>query len=504
MSKELLPKDIYHDTDDKTHFKSRTGNIPIEHVEKSENTLQLAEFELKLQDDSKRKQLVYSICNEVKPIVVQINCIRALMHLRETGLSKDLENQIWTKLLKINNSLETDSKYRRLALMAIIWEEIDPPTLTKFTELLSACAEHLIDPLLLGGLIAYARLAIAPGQTSPSWDKEKTKSNINRIQKWIKDDELNAQISIILNWITEERAHGIGPSIIRLKRALIPRGSHRTDKDDVDRLLSLLYQLRDKKYDDKKIARSISPIAMRLVDTFTELYNSAINVCRYNKNYTENEWETKLEKAFIRIGFIRPLVDINTLTNKKSIIKTVREGGAALQGLKACWFNPDRGFARQMIKPFFHNPLEQIIAAIEKGKENYAKKDSETALDHDHTEFQKDEGKKLEILCDQTIFYDAIYNIVSNIWKYVVPDAIKNGYSAKVIWSYQLDRRAVTISISDNGPGIPEGYGLFDGLRGHAKIRPKIVDYDGIYAIRNIEPRGTIVQITLHCRRGKK
>jgi len=128
----------------------------------------------------------------------------------------------------------------------------------------------------------------------------------------------------------------------------------------------------------------------------------------------------------------------------------------------------------------------------------YGRKFPEYRVVHDYRDFIEGAGANIEVLCHPGVLIDAIRNIVSNIWKHVVPRSESTKKESNVTWTCKTTSQIATIQVVDSGPGVLEDNG--DGDGGYARIAPSIKDYDGVYSVRTNNSGGAKAILQLHYR----
>jgi orotate phosphoribosyltransferase len=498
----LLPTDLDHASQDiTTESPVDFGSISRSHRAASRTALAVAKFDILLQRESGLDELVRTACQDDYPTHVRIHCLRSLLHLGRNTLGGRHYEAVWQRLLETIGDSETTLRQRLLAVKACVWEQTDSPLFSQFCELLQAAAAHLGDPLILGGVIAYARLAFPPGHYLPPWGKMMVSGEIDKILVVVGDADVRAGLTILRNLLTGTPATGLGAGVVRLKKALLPRQGHSNARDDIKRLSEQLSCLKAQRSPDEKLLRAIPSVAMRLVDEFADLDKAARVALSHETIQSAKAWESSLDAAYSRLTPFRHLMEIDLTADPKLVKTATSEAISALAHLRSVWFASEKGYVRRLLRPFFQFLLPEIEEAIAFGEREFAEDHQGHRVVHDVSDFRDGGGMGIEVLCHPRPLARVLHNVVSNIWKHVVPWSIDHDQETIVKWTYRPSQRRAGICVTDNGPGLPEGIDLFQGDGGHATLKPQIEEYDAMYDVFSTPKEGTEVVLTLHSRR---
>jgi orotate phosphoribosyltransferase len=505
---DLVPRDIDHDTDEVAGAEAvaYTG-ITRSHVEKSRAALVIAQFDILLQKDLPLSDLIAAASRRHDiPTHVTIHCLRSLLHLGPAVLGTNEHRAVWEQLLAVIREPSTDRRHRLLALKAFIWEQFDPPSVSDFMDLLRTCATHLGDSPLLGGLMAFGRLSFAPAHRMPPSQREDVSRAIDQARSALATADADAQIglSVVNDWLVRAGSAALGPSVVRLKTALLPRRGHSNVRNDLETLSQYLSELPRQRGQDNLLARRIRFVTTCLVQHFIDLDKAGRVVAPHDPSQSTESWDRSLDEAYERLGDLRCLMGSDVTADPMPSRDLAYRAGAALAQLKSVWFSSQQGYARRLLRPFFQPLLPAIEDAINRGREEYARQFPTHNVFHDTSALGTPEGASIEVLIQPTLLADTLHNIVSNVWKDVVPWCISQKREPRVKWTYRTAHGVLTLVVTDNGPGLPTDFDILRGPGGHARLRPQVMEYDGMYLVRQAPSGGTEVQLALYSRRSER
>jgi len=496
-AEELAPKDVYHDPGLDWAGMSPEVRGDVSSTHRKRDALDIVRFETLLPTTDEPLKLLAKSGPYTLP--VRINCLRRLLRAHDTA-SGSLRDGSWQELLAVIRNEETDVHNRVLAIRACIAEQVTPPTLAEFSDFLNASAPHLADPLVLGGVMAFTRLAFGPGGLSAPWKQEDIRGAISKVQQQTNDPDVQSHLTSLVDWLTGAQAVWLGSAVMHLRKALFSRPGHQNAADEVDTLANYLRDLCKNTSLDTVMLRAIPAAAMRVVDRFSGLERSARVLLPHVRNQPTEEWQHLLSGTQSKLEVLSRLIWLNPAADLLGTSGVAREAHAALSYLKSKWLATETGYARMLLEPFFQPVLPLIRDAIVRGEGDYMDEFPSHRVLHDHESFEVGTGAMIEVLCHPTVLADAIRNIVSNIWKHVVPHSIKKKQDTIVTWICEVTPRIATIRVVDNGPGISEEDYNRDGNGGYDTIAPAIKEYDGVYGVQTDSPSGARVTLQLHWR----
>lgn len=498
-ARDILPKDIYHDPSEVPVDESH-GVVEgwRRNIQRSEDALNIARFDLRLRTQDRIHDLVHYACEVSLPPHVRVHCLRSLLHVRIERLDKNQGRTVWESLLEIIADPQVSPRHRLLAIKAGVWEQFGTPTLDRFCEFLSASAAHLWNPLVFGGVMAFARAPFLPGDRTPQWNTVEVSDRIRLIEEQSENPDVKSNLRHLCDWLTVAMAEGLGANALYLKQALLPRAGHHSVQNDVNTLSTYLREIRKYSNPEAALLQAIPSVSLRLVDHFRILDKAARIVLPFDlSNRSPRAWESLLNHTQMRLDVIRSLVSMDASNARHRSYNA----SAILEKLKSEWFASDTGYAHLLLCPFFHPLLPHIEEAIRDGETKYSGLYSECVIQHHRERFRSDEGRSIEVFCHANTLADALHNAVSNVWKYVIPKCSGQEHGVEMTWDYYFTEDGVEISIRDNGPGIPDDVEVYSGDGGHGRVKPVIESFGGGYTVQRLNPRGSEVRIKFHCKR---
>lgn len=500
---EVKLRDVYHDAITNKEGSSLYRNT-IQFRTKNKDVIEKYKFEVLLHSEFEINSLINKLMSAPMNTEVMIHSLKALLHIRDTALNKSQKNKVWGKLREILSDPKTKINNRLAVLKAIIWEQVDPPSFTDFRDILRSCINYIEEPLVFGAVLAFSRLARSSPYGKISWEEEKIRDLIVEMKDGTDNKDILKSLEELKFLLLNEPFFGVNSSVLLIKDVLYNRGSHSDTKEDITHFIKLIKSLNKLSNINKKSLNKLSNISMWVIEPFINIEKAARIIQSFSDSYSQKEWALKLDSASEQLDRIRTLFYIDQNTSQEEIKKAISFAFHASQNLKTSWFDNEKGYARELIEPFFNYALETIKMAIE----NIEKKDDiiTDIIEYEYSQFKTQEGQKIQFLCDTKVFYQAVENIILNVRQYSIPWAIKEDKKIKLFFGYrqnknEKEKNMVTFIASDNGPGVPNEKGLFVGNGKHAEIKPQIEKYQGEYKVFSPTTGGTTVEIKLYSRK---
>jgi len=371
----LAFRDLYHDPDDISfHLLKDRISIQRAQTQRSKHALEVAKFFIKIKKGSRLDNLVYDLQIMDMPDKVKIPCLKNMLSLRGSVLSEEDEKTIWNRMIEIINSGNTDHSDRLSAIRALIWEQASPPTAENFWELLKGSAPHLADPDILGGTLAFGRLAVKPGKYLPPWDKKKSLEELDQIAADVRDEGASKGLAFVKNWFSRViEAPSIGGSLLDLKRALEELPGHINTLGEIDKLEEYLWQIGDDPKLEGDRLKQLESTTHSVIHSFERIERAARALSYYSRGLEENIDQDAFDELRSRLSEIRKLFDLHGfISDKKRIQSTVAAAGSAVQFLKSMWFSQPRGYIRLLIESHFHSLLKTVNHAISRAKSRFS------------------------------------------------------------------------------------------------------------------------------------
>ena len=496
-AREIVPRDVYHDPGVDGGGSLIEARIDVAGSNQgSSDALEMLRLETLLARTAKPKELLAEIGRY--PAAVQINCLGKFLRLHGAS-SEDLRAECWRMLLGVMEHRGIGIHHRMLVIRTCIAEQVTAPTNEEFRELLTMCLPHLADPLVLGGVMAFTRLAFLPGRSGAPLKREDVSTAISRLRENSKDGDIRSSLMTLNEWLVGVSTLGVGAGVLCLRRALLTSPWHQSARDDVEALSECLLDLGKAHSPDASELRGVAGVAMRVLDRFAGLERAARVVWPHLHKRPEQEWQRILRDTQSKLVVLEQLIGEALADKPRDLRRIADSADVGVAYLKSTWLTPTIGYVRRLLGPFFHSIRPVIEEAIEFGNSEHGRRFPSHRVSHTYDDFLTGDGASIEVLCDPTVLIDAVRNIVSNIWKHVVPNSIENAQPTSVTWTCRREARTAMIEVIDNGPGLPRGERIGDH-GGYGTIAPAIREYDGAYYIRTDEAGGARVTLQLHYR----
>jgi hypothetical protein len=320
------------------------------------------------------------------------------------------------------------------------------------------------------------------------------------MQKQASDPDVQSHLTSLLDWMTGVSVVGVGSAVLSFRKALFSRPGHPDVGDNVKTLSDYLRYLSGTSSVDAMLRRAVVSATMRVIDRFGKLERGARVLLPYAPTHLAEEWQHLSNKTQSNMEVLGRLMGRDLSADPAGTRRIAYDVDAAVASLKSMWLATETGCARILLEPFFHPVRPFIEEAIKAGEKEYADRFPQHRVMHDYDGFIEGVGASVEVLCHPSILEEAIRNVVSNIWKHVVPHSVKMKQDTVVTWSCEIKPLVATIRVVDNGPGVIEDDDHSDGDGGYATITPSIEEYEGVYCVQANCSGGAQVTLQLHCR----
>jgi len=492
----LERSDLYHDPDGNPTDLSRESRSALKALgRETHEALQLARFEIALQSNSSNERLLIEACSSKASARVQIGRLESLLLARQHYLSAEETNRARQKLLDLLAEPSRSLLDRLAILQALITERVTGCSLQEFEQVLGAAVHELAEPLILGGILRFARQSATKGSNTPDWDRDELRNAFESVSSITSDPSVLTHLQVLSSWLEGSRGQSIGACARYLREAILDREAHSGPRSAIRELYETL-ESAEKHHEHpqesmERLRRTIPPVLdlmQGMEGAASTLLPSTGEIVRSDDIARIQHQRTRLERLWHELN-----QDSHGATWKDSLSKRRTD----LAGFEGTWLD---GHVRTLIQPFWQPIAAALQDAIERADEVKLKDYPLRKVNHTFTPSLKT-MTDVDVLLDSPLLSDTLQNMAANIRKHVIPE-IKDGQEVEANWQLSVQRKRLRITLCNSGPIMAENPDYFHEDGGNQKVRRRIKDFGGRYSVKTDPESGRCrAELEVFCRR---
>jgi hypothetical protein len=372
--------------------------------------------------------------------------------------------------------------------------------------LVENCSQYLSEPIILGALFAYARLANAPGKATPDWEHETTRDKSEKIEKSLSHHNAQLHLRLLTNWLLGNNQKTIGGCVLTIRSASDLRSAgfvHVNLQSEVEELIKLLRRVEQNPILSPDDISRVHTLAMVVWHHFEGLEMASRVLGARGTGPQPLVQEADLQRMRRNMQAIDGFDRLFRQPSSEGIQNKAGEALTAINSLFEYWLLEPKSMISLLLEPFWHNLFAAVNSAIGKADNIYKDKFPGLRIHHSFNGFGDERSKDyMEVLCNGNILMELLLNVTTNVWKHVAKKVYPSTKDISVAWKFEMKGTNGILNVCDNGPRLLEGTNFFPPTGGNARYLPHVKDFGGnIMADKNKDTGSSQIDINLYCRR---